>query len=94
MLTRWFRFPVKRAIGTSLVAVGVLAVPGTITHYLLGNVDVRMALLLMVGVIPGAFVGARITLWREGADDARRFAVLLVVVGCVLAASAESGVLG
>lgn len=50
--------PVKQAIGTSLACVGLFAIPGTITHALLDNIDWRFALLLAVGVIPGARLGA------------------------------------
>src|SRR6267143_1313100 len=38
--------PIKRAIASSLVCVGVFAVPGTITHAALGDIDWRFALLL------------------------------------------------
>ncbi len=93
MLSRWFGFPVKRAIGTSLVAVGLLAIPGTISHYLLGNVDVHAALLLIVGVVPGALVGARITFGASDRAIRLGFAALLLVVGVTLAAS-ELGWLG
>jgi uncharacterized membrane protein YfcA len=52
----------KRAIATSLVCVGMLAVPGTIAHQLLGNVNWFYALPLMVGAIPGARVGAHLAI--------------------------------
>ncbi len=52
------RMPLKESIATSLVCVGIFALPGTITHSLIGNVDWRFALLLAVGVIPGARLGA------------------------------------
>lgn len=93
MLTRLFRFPIKRAVGTSLVAVGILAVPGTVSHYLLGNVDVRLAALLIVGVIPGALVGARITFGATERFVRVGFAALLGTVGLLLAAN-EFGWLG
>lgn len=92
MLSRWFRFPVKRAVGTSLVAVGILAVPGTITHYFLGNVDPYIALLLIAGVVPGALVGARITFGASDRFVRVGFAVLLAVVGVLLGLS-ELGLL-
>jgi uncharacterized membrane protein YfcA len=50
--------PLKPAIATSLVCVGILAVPGTITHAVLGDIDWRFAVLLTVGVVPGARLGA------------------------------------
>jgi uncharacterized membrane protein YfcA len=56
------RIEVKSAIATSLVCVGAFAVPGTLTHALQGQVDWRVALALVVGVIPGARVGAALTI--------------------------------
>lgn len=56
--TELARIPLKTAIATSLACVGVFAVPGTITHAALGNIDWRFALLLAVGVVPGARLGA------------------------------------
>ena len=50
--------PLKAAIATSLACVGIFAIPGTITHALYGDIDWRFALLLAVGVIPGARLGA------------------------------------
>jgi uncharacterized protein len=73
--------PLKRAIATSLACVGIFAVPGTITHALLGNIDWRFALLLTVGMVPGARLGAGLTI---RAEDRR----LHVVVGAFLAATA------
>jgi uncharacterized membrane protein YfcA len=54
--------PLKRALGTSLVAVVVLVIPGTIVHAVLGNIDWTVALLLMIGSLPGARLGARVAL--------------------------------
>jgi hypothetical protein len=56
--TGWLRMPLKEAIGTSLVCVAVLAVPGTITHTLLGNIDWLYALPLCIGIVPGARIGS------------------------------------
>jgi uncharacterized protein len=73
--------PLKRAIATSLACVGIFAVPGTITHALLGNIDWRFALLLTVGMIPGARLGAALTI---RAEDRR----LHVMVGAFLGVTA------
>jgi hypothetical protein len=54
--------PLKRALGTSLVAVVVLVIPGTIVHAVLGNIDWAAALFLMIGSLPGARLGATIAL--------------------------------
>ncbi|MDP9071858.1 MAG: sulfite exporter TauE/SafE family protein [Actinomycetota bacterium] len=52
------RVPLKSAIATSLVCVGILAVPSTVTHWSVGDIDWRTAILLSLGVVPGARLGA------------------------------------
>jgi uncharacterized membrane protein YfcA len=56
--TGWVGLDLKPAIATSLACVGMLAIPGTITHQVLGNVNWFYALPLMVAAIPGARFGA------------------------------------
>ncbi|TLM78077.1 MAG: sulfite exporter TauE/SafE family protein [Actinobacteria bacterium] len=89
-LARWLGYPIKRAIGTSLVAVCLIAVPGTATHWALGNVDWGLAAALVVGVVPGALVGAKLT--SVAADRAVRlgFAALLAATGAWLAYAVAS----
>jgi uncharacterized protein len=58
----WVRLTIKEAVATSLVCVGVLAVPGTITHAVLGNIDWAFAIPLAIGVIPGAQLGAHLAI--------------------------------
>ena len=58
--------PLKRALGTSLVVISALVVPGTIVHWALGHIDWAIFLALAAGVVPGALIGARIAL---GARD-------------------------
>lgn len=91
-LVRHFAFPAKRAVGTSLVVVSILAVPGTVTHYLLGNIDVGLAAALAVGVVPGALLGAHVTAMVQEKSVRIAFAVMLLVVGVVLASS-ELGII-
>ena len=67
-LTQWAGLSLKRAIATSLVCVGLFAVPGTITHAALGNIDWHYALFLSIAVIPGARVGSA---FAVKATDAR-----------------------
>ena len=86
-LVRYFGFDIKRAIGTSLLIVSVLAVPGSVTHYLLGNVDPGLALSLTLGVVPGALLGARVTARAKETTVRVSFAALLLAVGALLAAS-------
>lgn len=76
--TQWAGMPVKRAIGTSLACVATFAVPGTITHAALGNIDWRFASILAIGVIPGARIGAALTI---AADDRRLRLVVAAFLG-------------
>jgi uncharacterized protein len=92
ILTRWLHLDIKRAIGTSLMTIAILAVPGTITHAILGHVDWVLAAALIVGVVPGAWLGARITLGSSDRAVRIAFSIMLFMVGFWLAA-AELGFL-
>ncbi len=61
-LVQLARLEVKSAIATSLVCVGAFAVPGTITHVVLDHVDWRVVAALVAGVVPGARIGAALTI--------------------------------
>ena len=61
-LTLLIGMPLKRALGTSLVLIAALVVPGTLVHAALGHIDWTIFLVLVVGVIPGAWLGSRIAL--------------------------------
>ena len=54
--------PLKQALGTSLLTIPALVIPGTIVHALLGNIDWWAALFLTVGAVPGARIGATLAL--------------------------------
>lgn len=75
--TAAMKIPLKPAIATSLACVAILAIPSTVTHALQGDIDWRVALLLTIGVIPGARLGAAATV---RASDAR---LRLAVAGCL-----------
>jgi hypothetical protein len=76
----------KQAAGTSLAAlvlpVGIL---GALEYLRAGHVDVRMAMLLAVGLLIGAFVGARLAIGLPNEFIQRAFGVFLVLVGVRLA---------
>lgn len=79
------KVPMKTAIATSLVCVGFFAVPGTITHTIQGGVDWRYALLLTLGVIPGAPIGARIALSLRDEHLRRIFGIFLACIAVIYA---------
>jgi uncharacterized membrane protein YfcA len=49
-----------QAQGVSLIVIIPTAISGAMSHYRRGNVNVRIALLLIPGAIVGGFIGARI----------------------------------
>lgn len=73
--------PLKRTLGTSLLAIVALVVPGTVVHAALGHIDVGIGLALAVGAIPGARVGAALAL------GAKERTLRLVIGGGLLAIS-------
>lgn len=83
VLTVLLNFPVKTALGTSLAIIAAQAIPGTITHALLGNIDWAIAGGLFIGVIPGARVGSRIAVKAQ--DRTLRIAVGLAMAGLAVA---------
>lgn len=76
----------KQAAGTSLAAlllpVGIL---GAIEYWRAGYIDIRVAMLVAVGILIGAFIGARLAIGLPNELIQRAFGVLLVVVGVRLA---------
>jgi uncharacterized membrane protein YfcA len=73
VFSQWTGLPLKKAIATSLVCVGLFAIPGTITHAIEGDINWRFALLLCIGVVPGARIGSALAL--RAADHRLREAV-------------------
>lgn len=62
LMVSWLDIPLKRALGTSLAAMLAMVIPGTIVHAALGHVDWLLALVLSVGAVPGARIGANLAL--------------------------------
>lgn len=94
LLTRWMDYTMKRAVGTSLVSISILALPGLITHALIGNIDVTIAVWLTVGVVPGAALGARTALGTSDRTLRVAFSAVLVLAAAWLAITEIQGLRG
>jgi uncharacterized membrane protein YfcA len=81
----WVRLGLKQSLGTSLACVGVLAIPSTITHTLLGNIDWAFAIPLSIGVIPGAQLGAHLAIRSSDRTLRRLVATVLGLIAIVYA---------
>jgi uncharacterized membrane protein YfcA len=94
VLAGWMGMPLKRVLGTSLAAIVVLVIPGTIVHSLKGNVDWAIVLALVAGSIPGARLGARIALGTRERTLRRLVGGFLLVVAAAYGVSEAVSLLG
>jgi uncharacterized membrane protein YfcA len=85
--TLWVGMPLRRALGTSLLVIALLVIPGTIVHAILGNIDWAIFLALTIGVLPGARLGARIALGVRERTLRMAVGAFLLVVALAYGAS-------
>jgi uncharacterized membrane protein YfcA len=79
-------FPIAEAAGTSLAALLLpVGLFGALEYYRAGQVDVRAAAIIAVGLLLGAWVGARIGTSLSPQVAERAFGIFLLVVGARLA---------
>lgn len=71
-------YPAQKAVGTSFLAILVISVSALIAHNKLGDVDYKIGLLLGIGGVIGAQVGARLVEHVSTAQFKRIFAFILV----------------
>jgi uncharacterized membrane protein YfcA len=71
-------FSAQKAVGTSFLGIFVISVSALVAHNKLANVDWKMGLLLGVGGVLGAQIGARLVEHVSTAQFKRIFAVILV----------------
>jgi hypothetical protein len=76
--------PIHVAIATSLVTMIPTSITGTISHFLLGNVQADYALLLVVSSLVGSQLGARISRRTAGRRLEQAFGALLILVATLL----------
>ena len=75
----------RAATATSLAAIAVIAVVGTATHGVLGNVDWVAAMLVGIPALLGVTLGVRLRARLSAVTISRAFAVLLVAAAILLA---------
>lgn len=79
-LTQLFKVPITQAVGTSLLIIIPAALTGTITHYTEGNLQIKLALLVMVGATAGGYLGATFIRHIPEMLVKRLFAVLMLYI--------------
>jgi uncharacterized membrane protein YfcA len=78
------RLPIRPAFGTSLIVSCILAVPGTLVHAALGQVDWTLVLWFGVASVPLSAVGARVGLRSDPARLERVYGAVLATLGISL----------
>ncbi len=85
ILTFIFGQNIKTAFGTSLLAITIIAIPGSIVHFILGNVNLAIVAFVVLGIIPGAYLGSRIAIALPARTLNILFGLLLIFAGAYLA---------
>lgn len=80
-----YGLPVKTAFGSSLIVVAMVALPGSVVHFMEGHVDLSLVLSLLLGSMPGAWLGSRLALKANDAALKRAFGTVLIIMAVLFA---------
>ena len=83
--------PMRKASGTSLIAVMILAIPGVIEQGIIGNINYLAG--IAIGTIPGAVIGARLVTKVPERTLRLLFGCFLIVAAVMLVLN-EVGIFG
>jgi uncharacterized membrane protein YfcA len=75
----FFRMKIKEAIATSLLTVAVMALPGSIIHYHLGHINLTISASMAIGVIPMAYIGAKLDIETRPKTVMLLYGIVMVV---------------
>ncbi len=79
-------FPMRLAVGTSLLIIAINSAAGMVAQLQNAEIDWQLALLVTVGGFAGAMLGGRLAGRIDEVNLSRGFAVLVTVVGVYLIA--------
>lgn len=85
--------PMRKASGTSLIAVMILAIPGVIEQGIIGNINYLAGIAIVIGTIPGAAIGARLVTKVPERTLRLLFGCFLIVAAVMLVLN-EVGIFG
>lgn len=85
--------PMRKASGTSLIAVMILAIPGVIEQGIIGNINYLAGIAIVIGTIPGAVIGARFVTKVPERTLRLLFGCFLIVAAVMLVLN-EVGIFG
>lgn len=85
--------PMRKASGTSLIAVMILAIPGVIEQGIIGNINYLAGIAIVIGTIPGAVIGAGLVTKVPERTLRLLFGCFLIVAAVMLVLN-EVGIFG
>lgn len=74
-----FRMKIKEAIATSLLAVIAMAIPGSVIHYNLGHIDPKISASMAIGVIPMAYIGAKLDIRTKSKTVMILYGIVMII---------------
>lgn len=77
-------FSAQKSVGTSFLAILVISISALIAHNKFANVDYRAGILLGIGGVLGAQIGARLVEQVSAANFKKIFAVVLLGLAAYL----------
>lgn len=83
-LLLFFGFTAQRAVGSSFLAILMISISAVVAHNKLQNIDYKVAVLLGLGGVVGAQVGARVVEHLTTGQFRKLFAVVLVGLAAYL----------
>jgi len=77
-----FKYPYKKAVGTSLMALLLpVGLPGVLIYYHNGHLELKVALLIGLGLVFGALIGALVAIELPSKLIKRIYGVFILLVG-------------
>jgi uncharacterized membrane protein YfcA len=73
--------PLRRVVGTDIFHAAFLTVAAGLAHFALGNVDVPLLGALLMGSIPGVWLGSRLAIAVPGKVLRPILASVLLAIG-------------
>ena len=90
VLIIWYRLTPRRVVGTDVLHAAVLLWVAGLAHLFSGNVDIGLAGNILIGSVPGVWIGAHFS--QRLPDDGLRPALGLVLLASGLALLSKAGV--
>ena len=91
IMVKVFKMPAKVAAATALFMIVITSTTGTISHYLLGNVQFQSSWPVMLGFLLGAILGKTFNTKIKDKNLEKMIGLALVLAGLIMLADLNSG---